>query len=114
MLTLNIGLNRARDPGVRNSVSLTLGAVATFLGATHAHAVHQSDTEPTIVIELEGRKGLRQRVYALAKYLGQECIASYSPELDHGELIGPAPWGDFDPCLFLLLDGRRASERVLA
>lgn len=75
----------------------------------HKFAVHQSDTETTLVVELDALP--ERRLFAIAKFLSQEAIAvldSFCGRLN-GRLIGPnaQAWGKFDPKRFLQLDGSR-------
>lgn len=75
-------------------------------------AVHTSDTEPTLVVEvstLNGPSLTLAQFRNLAIDLGQDCIAIYRPKTGKGALIGPkaAAWGPFNPEYFIQLDGTR-------
>lgn len=115
---LNIGLE-----------SKTLGKIAPVTAISAARlngltvtrtAVVQSDTEPTLVLEVtmhghdsvENTRTLRR----LAEDLGQDCIAVYCqvPIANFGALVGPraAEWGPFNPEFFFLLDGARLQQPV--
>lgn len=77
-----------------------------------ASKVVQSDTEPTLVLEVDYDgmlTGLGGRLQNLCDTLGQDCIALWMPERNRGELVGPraAEWGPFNPEFFFLLDGTR-------
>ena len=85
-----------------------------LLSSTHV----QSDSEPTIVAEIEswadgiGIDAAQARAIAqLSIDLGQDCIASYDLSEGRGLLLGPRAdaWGDFDPAFFILPDGSRLS-----
>lgn len=105
---LNIGLE-----------SKTLGKIApvTALSAARLQwltilnsAVVLSDTEYTLVLEVNHFADVHGRVEALAADLGQDCIAVYYPGLRKGDLVDPraAEWGPFNPeFFFFLLDGTR-------
>lgn len=77
------------------------------------HATHTSDTEKTVVLEVEmtGDSADNTRaIYDLSVSLGQDCIACYTDRFDgFGALVGPkaSEWGNFNPEFFLLLDGTR-------
>lgn len=82
-------------------------------------SVHmQSDSEPTIVAEVEswtdglGFDAAQARAIAdLSADLGQDCIAAYDLSEGRGLLLGPRAdaWGDFNPAFFILPDGHRLS-----
>lgn len=104
---LNIGLNSATM-----SQDATLSVARTLLGQrARRTAVHTSDTEPTLVVELYGDI-TPGAVYSLASVLGQEAIAYYNAEIGFGLLIGPQAekWGAFDPTQFLTFSGERLEE----
>ena len=74
-------------------------------------AIHQSDTESTLVVELD-RALLPAEGQRLAELLKQEAIAEKHG--DSGTLHGPMAekWGPFNPDFFLKLNGARLSETV--
>lgn len=107
---LNIGLRSsdgrcAITPGA--AIHELYGALDLSPVRLLATAVVQSDTEPTLVVELSCAPNYRA-IHALACTLWQDCIAAYDLSLEQGELIGPnaASWGAFDPTRFLRPDGR--------
>jgi len=111
---LNVGLAR------ENNTNLGAGTVLRDLAGyftVRTHSVHHSDTEITVVVEIE-RKGntlvTANSLYHLAALWGQDCIATWNFSTCKGALIGPRAdkWGTFNPEYFLLLDGRRMSDGV--
>jgi len=74
--------------------------------------VHESDTEPTIVLRTPDWDS--HAVATLSTVLGQDCIAVWHPlrEGQPGELIGPKAdeWGPFNPEFFLLPEGGRLAD----
>lgn len=100
---LNIGL--ATNSGGKFSPDaalewLRVGAWAEDVVVIRSR-VAQSDTEPTLVVELS--TPLSQRMLdSLSIILSQDCIAQLYPD-GHGELVGPraAAWGAFDPARFI-------------
>lgn len=126
---LNIGLVESRTIGTGANLSahgaLTITreiveALWDGSAAVVAHAVHDSDSEPTLVVEIRtprpaiGRMGMLAEI--LASRLRQEAIAVAallpSGAVGYGYLFGPmaAKWGAFDPSYFLLLNGKRAAD----
>jgi hypothetical protein len=101
-MLLNIGL--ARNDGKPDNRPAD---VLDFLGARVArHAVHQSDTERTLIVEtVSAVPGAV--LWELCERTAQDCIARVSG--GSGELIGPKSelWGAFNPAFFLTLDGNR-------
>jgi len=86
------------------------------------HRLHQSDTEPTLVVEVDTDIPRLGAVSAaadlLAVELKQEAIAVAPLSADGvswGVLRGPMAerWGAFNPAYFLLLDGKRAAPAPL-
>ncbi|WP_295842507.1 hypothetical protein [uncultured Xanthomonas sp.] len=87
--------------------------------AVAAHAVHTSDTEPTLVVEVRTTAPAIARMTMLADLIAvrlrQEAVAYAallpSGAVAYGHLRGPmaARWGEFNPEFFLMLDGRRAA-----
>lgn len=111
---LNIGLKAGTAPYQTNvPVFDALRAVRRVGGKFHHSTIQKSDTENTLVIELDG--GLTRRaLYDLAGALGQEAVAQcmyFGDDRQWGELVGPKAeaWGAFNPQFFLLLDGGRLS-----
>lgn len=128
---LNIGLLESTVLGNGGPISAD-GAIETVRdlvgmlwdgrAAVTAYAVHQSDTEPTLVVEIWVDGPAVDRMEALADLLAvrlrQEAVAGAamtpSGRVGYGFLRGPMAdrWGDFSPEYFLLLDGHRAAEPV--
>lgn len=115
---LNIGLESS-TLGKITPAEVVAAARLHWLTVTAAKRV-QSDTEPTMVLEVimrghdsvENTRTLRR----LAEDLGQDCIAVYCrlPIANFGALVGPraAEWGPFNPEFFFLLDGTRLQPPV--
>lgn len=99
-MILNIGLDKVT----------TQQAIASIISmgiATTGHSIHQSDTEPTLVVSCDASP---KEVYRLAVHLGEDCIAAYDPETGEGYLEGPRAdaWGGrFIPEYFIMPDGSR-------
>lgn len=130
---LNIGLLESSILGDGGAISAA-GAIETVRdlvgmlwdgnAAVAAHAVHQSDTEPTLVVEVRTTGPAISRMAMLGDLLAvrlrQEAVACAallpSGAVAYGFLRGPlaARWGEFVPEFFLLLDGRRAAEPATA
>ena len=107
-LLLNIGLAVDATPAIATHVARQILIANDFI--LHGDGkVFESDTEPTLVIEVSpdpcGQMDFRQ----VAVDLRQDCIAVYAPVTNRGMLAGPkaAEWGAFDPTKFLKLDGTR-------
>lgn len=126
---LNIGLLESSILGDGGAISAahaveTVRALVGMLwdgdAVVVAHAVHQSDSEPTLVVDVRttGPAPYRMAMLGdlLAVRLRQEAVACAallpSGAVAHGFLRGPlaARWGEFAPEFFLLMDGRRAAE----
>jgi len=106
-LTLNIGLARKGQPDL--GAGDVLLAVIDHGFTIHRYAGHTSDTERTLVVEVDqAAVELEASTFNLSRVLGQECIAVHSA-LFGGALIGPqaAAWGKFTPQFFINLDGTR-------
>lgn len=116
-LTLNIGLNSANGAIPAEQARQALAANGFSIVRD---AVHESDTEPTLVavVHLLANNYLiiMQQLHRVAEDLEQDCIAVYHEHTNAGALIGPRAeeWGPFNPEFFLLLDGRRLSEVAAA
>jgi len=110
-MLLNIGL--AVNDGTVVHPTRALAAVRAIGGVEPRRwAIHQSDSEPTLVVECPTMTGAA--AYAVSEYLRQDAIA-LSDGRD-GWLVGPAAdaWGEFNPDYFLTLDGRRLSAAAAA
>ena len=114
---LNIGLKSDTLGDISVALAKQMLWAADLLIKTER--VFQSDTEPTLVVEVTSIAGptftaaaLRQLAVdlrQLAVDLGQDCIAVYRPQVGRGALVGPkaAAWGSFNPEFFILPDGTR-------
>jgi hypothetical protein len=120
-ITLNIGLLTSESSGKRPlDVRHVLDVVAShgFTNLVTRHAVHASNTEPTLVVELVSRVDLDIVLHAVARlsdYLEQDCIALLVVAEDgttSGHLVGDRAeaWSPFSPAYFLTLDGRTLAE----
>lgn len=105
-LILNIGLMSGGVEIADTAVYRAMRA-AGILWEKVAH--HQSDTEPTLVIE---GYGTDHQVNLVATWLEQDCIAVWDPLHREGRMVGPYRdrWGEFDPSQFIMLNGSRLSE----
>jgi hypothetical protein len=114
---LNIGL--ARDGKENLSGNTVRDALREAGIPVQGAATFNSDTEPTIVVEIDASQVLHHQlagaVWSLAKALEQECIGVYGTHIGKGALIGPRAdkWGEFNPEYFLLLDGSRLAQPAL-
>ena len=109
-LILNIGLARK---GLGNiGTAYTRGALRFSGLRIVQNAVHQSNTEATMVAEIAEHSHWKPLVFGLAVATEQDCIAVYDPATGHGELVGPRAeaWGDFNPEYFVLMDGTRLAQ----
>jgi hypothetical protein len=115
-LILNIGLARTNNSNI--GVGTALRDLASHGFKIEHHAVVHSDTEITVVAEVDDndQPGTDNRVHLLSNLLGQDCIAVYNPETREGDLIGPraAAWGAFSPEFFILADGTRLASPLQA
>lgn len=117
---LNIGLEVKATRLLATSVVKQLVAAADFV--INAERLVESDTEPTLVLDVTSLNGpslTMAQFRALATDLEQDCIAVYRPKTKGGALIGPkaAEWGPFNPSYFFDLDGQRlapVAEEVAA
>lgn len=119
---LNIGLNT--NTGGRITANDVLDALRNIGIEITTHAVHTSDTEPTLVAAVNiFDPFFGDAVAQLCEELGQDAIAVWFPRpvatngridwsKSPGQLFGPkaAEWGPFNPEFFLQLDGRRLSD----
>lgn len=118
---LNIGLHT--NTGSVISADTALDALRTRGIEITTHAVHTSDTEPTLVVAVNiFDLFVKRTVVRLCEELGQDAIAVWFPRpvavagridwsKSPGLLFGPKAeeWGPFNPEFFLQLDGRRLS-----
>lgn len=108
-LILNIGLARTGNSNI--GVGTVLRELAARSFGIDRHTIAHSDTEITVVAEVEDYDfpGQDNRISMLSSLLGQDCIAVYNPKTREGSLIGPraAAWGEFNPEFFILVDGSR-------
>ena len=106
---LNIGLKSETLGDI--TAQQALNAVNAADVFVYGSQVFESDTEPTLVLSADFKTtkySIAKTITALAKELGQDCIAIWLPEWNRGELHGPkaAAWGDFNPEFFLMPDGQ--------
>lgn len=119
-LTLNIGLAVNNGTFIEAVDAVQAAANAGFF--IYGSEVHDSDTEPTLVLTAtyDGSVGSQHAsAYALAEALGQDCIAVYRHPLiaglqGTGRLIGPRAdaWGAFNPEFFILPGGERLGQQL--
>lgn len=115
---LNIGLNAGATETIAADVAKQVVAANEFL--ITKSAIVQSDTEPTLVCEVQALTRspslVLQFLYQIAIDLDQDCIAVYREATRKGVLIGPraADWGEFNPEFFFTLDGSRLAQTVAA
>ena len=112
-LILNIGLDVGATSSIAAHVALQIVSANNF--RVERSKVVQSDTEPTLVVEIQvfdlpflAWAQLKQ----IAIDLHQDCIAAYNPDKGKGALIGPraAAWGPFNPEFFILPNGKRLAQ----
>lgn len=127
---LNVGLQESTimsdgrnisAEGALETVRNVVRAMFDKAAAVRASAVHESDSEPTLVVEIFTSLPFCDRVRVLAdalcSLLRQEAVAVARVDRDGGgeivwgDLRGPmaARWGEFAAEYFLLLDGTRAA-----
>lgn len=110
-MTLNIGLAREGKPNL--TADEVLDALKTAGLLVGQNTIVQSDTEPTLVVEVWMDPSVLipagAAVYQVAVALDQDCIAARISWNGQGRLIGPraAAWGAFDARFFFTLDGNR-------
>lgn len=112
---LNIGLDSQATGAIAAHVAEQIVAANNF--RIVRTAVHQSDTEQTLVAEIQcfDMPFLAwQQFVQIARDLRQDCIAIYNPATGTGALAGlrAQAWGEFNPEFFLLLDGSRLSSTL--
>jgi len=112
--TLNIGLLTA-DKSETLAPTDVMMAVERIAGkgCIFQAAIHTSDSEDTVVMELVRPLPSHNLVW-LSHELQQDCVAQFDGR--RGELQGPkaADWGPFDPAFFLTIDGQRLAAPALA
>lgn len=112
---LNVGLDKV-DADTRVAAYVARQMLAANDILIVRDAVLQSDTEPTLVAEVNTLSNsaalVLQQFHQIAVDLGQDCIAVYRPQQKSGALIGPRSqaWGSFNPEFFFNLDGTRLSR----
>ena len=109
--TLNVGLSTAEVEGSGQITPQRVRQALEDLGVPiEKLTVHESDTEPTAVVEL-GRALTPMEANHLSVELKQEAIAQRNAD-GTGELFGPKAqeWGPYNPSYFLMPDGKRAEE----
>ena len=113
--TLNVGLSTAEVEGSGQITPQRVRQALEDLGVpVEKLTVHESDTEPTAVVEL-GRALTPVEANHLSVELKQEAIAQRNAD-GTGELFGPKAqeWGPYNPSYFLMPDGKRAAEELAA
>ena len=109
--TLNVGLSTAEVEGSGQITPQRVREALEQMGVPVENlTVHESDTEPTAVVEL-GRALTPMEANHLSVELKQEAIAQRNAD-GTGELFGPKAqeWGPYNPSYFMLPDGSRAEE----
>jgi hypothetical protein len=103
---LNVGL--AIPAGGELTPAEAKAAIEAFGVKVTDSAVHQSNTEQTLVAQLD-RALTPEEADALSRALGQEAVVQMVG--NEGALYGPEKekWGDFNPDYFLTLKGDKAS-----
>lgn len=113
--TLNVGLSTAEVEGSGQITPQRVREALEQMGVPVENlTVHESDTEPTAVVEL-GRALTPMEANHLSVELKQEAIAQRNAD-GTGELFGPKAqeWGPYNPSYFLMPDGKRAAEELAA
>lgn len=105
MILLNIGLHT--NTGKVLDLTTVNAALQRARVRVCKARIHQSPTEPTLVAELRDPPPIGT-LFVLAEILLQDCIAYWDGE--RGHLIGPAPWGDFNPEFFMMLSGASLAD----
>lgn len=110
LLTLNIGLVAQGRPYPAERALAALRAAGAVVSMS---TVVQSDTEPTLVVVCDVNPYMIQGV---SMALDQDCIAVWNGETRQGWLSGPRAdaWGDFNPDLFFVPNGKRLSDVLAA
>lgn len=104
--TLNIGL--AVNDGSAITADAAIAAIEAEGGQVVKHAVHQSNTEQTLVAQLAAPLTPAQ-ADRVSVALKQDAIVQHDGK--NGALYGPeaAKWGEFNPDFFLTLSGETLS-----
>jgi hypothetical protein len=102
---LNVGLQKNSGSKEFNSVHDTIAVCRQVGIIAGTYSVKNSDTEPTVVIQLEV-PAKQSTLHELSIRLEQDCVAFYDDETKHGSLIGPKAeeWGAFNEAFFLFPD----------
>lgn len=114
-VTLNIGLSTAE---LRGGGELSRARVMRVLRRTGANVLadsrHVSDSEPTLVVDLD-RPLTAEEGNEVSAALDQQAIVQRSVD-GSGELFGPMAeaWGPYNPKLFVMPDGDRADRGPVA
>lgn len=108
LTTLNIGLavEGRRDNDPEQVIALLR---QQFPGALRGHRVDMSETEQTVIARLQLGSNVELgyeftgRIYKLATFFGQDCIAVKFGSRGYGALIGPGAksWGRFNDEFFI-------------
>lgn len=109
--TLNIGLD---IPGGGRLAEEEVLGVLQRIGAKPVRVVkHQSDTEPTLVIELD-RSLAPEQAHEVSRMLQQEAIAQVD-ETGRGDLFGPGAdkWKPFNGDYFIDPTGKRLTQAIM-
>lgn len=130
-LILNIGLNGVtplgqgytngrQNPELAAKVFACAQALRREGFVYFENKVVQSDSEPTWVVAVSrtyGERSLYGAVRRVAAELNQDVIAVWFPARQHGTMKGrdidhDDAWGEFNPDLFFMPDGRRLSAHL--
>jgi hypothetical protein len=122
-LILNVGLAgiAAPEQGYTNGVANRKVIMQLFTAVRTLRMLNfkvgtaklvDSDTEPTLVVEVTHGGDPVACLNWACDYLNQDCIAMLDMDSAVGALVGPRAeaWGVFDPERFLMLAGNRLSE----
>lgn len=106
---LNIGLNTSNnfaDEVYTLEIEHVLKELNNFYLTVEAYRVEHSETEPTLIVTVQGRLplGIEAEVAELSDVLMQDCIALYHVETQTGQLVGrhSEAWGEFNPAYFMI------------
>lgn len=109
---INIGLSTAEEgTGEALDPDEAIEAIEAEGLKVAGQTVRSSDTEDTLVVETT-KPLTQEQGDRVSEELDQQAISQLTGE--EGEMFGPmaAEWGPFDPDLFVMPSGRRASEDV--
>lgn len=92
-LTLNIGLHSNLGGSIRPAH--VLAEIQGLLGTVTNYSVRDSDTEPTLVVDVAATGDVKPRLFHLSRLLRQDCVAAWLPADREGLLTGPKAedWG---------------------